>query len=195
MVSTTLEDAALGLTNFDLTEQGLLDIIEKRSPGHGKEILALYRRYDPGATPFLIQAQMLTDAGGRRAAYTMAQRKAALGAAPAYMYQWNWRTPAYDGKFGAVHGIDVSASFHSYRDGFFAGSTQGKKMADRLASCWAAFAKTGDPNNDHIPPWKPYDDAGRAVMIFDNDTRLDMNPRAGIRAYWDANPPPPGPRG
>ena len=195
MVSTTLEDAALGLTNFDLTEQGLLDIIEKRSPGHGKEILALYRRYDPGATPFLIQAQMLTDAGGRRAAYTMAQRKAALGSAPAYMYQWNWRTPAYDGKFGAVHGIDVSASFHSYRDGFFAGSTQGKKMADRLASCWAAFAKTGDPNNDHIPPWKPYDDAGRAVMIFDNDTRLDMNPRAGIRAWWDANPPPPGPRG
>jgi para-nitrobenzyl esterase len=195
MVSTTLEDAALGLTNFDLTEAGLLDILEKRVPGHGKELLAIYRRYDPGATPFLIQAQALTDAGGRRAAYTMAQRKAALGAAPAYMYQWNWRTPAYDGKFGAVHGIDVSASFHSYRDGFFAGSTQGKKMADRLASCWAAFAKTGDPNNDHIPPWKPYDDAGRAVMVFDNDTRLDMNPRAGIRAWWDANPPPPGPRG
>ena len=195
MVSTTLEDAALGLTNFNLTEEGLLDIIEKRSPGKGKEILALYRRYDPGATPFLIQAQVLTDAGGRRAAYTMATRKAALGAAPAYMYQWNWRTPAYDGKFGAVHGIDVSASFHSYRDGFFAGSTEGKKMADRLASCWAAFAKTGDPNNDHIPPWKPYDDAGRAVMIFDNDTRQDLNPRAGIRAWWDANPPPPGPRG
>jgi para-nitrobenzyl esterase len=195
MVSTTLEDAALGLTNFDLTEQGLLDIIERRSPGHGKEILALYRRYDPGATPFLIQAQVLTDAGGRRAAFAMAARKAAQGAAPAYMYQWNWRTPAYDGKFGAVHGIDVSASFHSYRDGFFAGSTQGRKMADRLASCWAAFAKTGDPNNDHIPPWKSYDDAGRAVMIFDNDTRLEMNPRAGIRAYWDANPPPPGPRG
>jgi len=195
IVSTTLEDAALGLTNFDLTEQGLLDIIEKRSPGHGKDILALYRQYDPGATPFLIQAQMLTDAGSRRAAFTMAARKAALGAAPAYMYQWNWRTPAYDGKFGAVHGIDVSASFHSYRDGFFAGSTQGKRMADRLASCWAGFAKTGDPNNAHVPPWKPYDDAGRAVMIFDNDTRLDMNPRAGIRAWWDANPPPPGPRG
>ena len=195
MVSTTLEDAALGLTNFNLTEEGLLDIIEKRSPGKGREILALYRRYDPGATPFLIQAQMLTDAGGRRAAFTMATRKAALGAAPAYMYQWNWRTPAYDGKFGAVHGIDVSASFHSYRDGFFAGSTEGKKMADRLASCWAAFAKTGDPNNAHIPPWKPYEDTQRAVMIFDNDTRQDLNPRAGIRAYWDANPPPPGPRG
>jgi para-nitrobenzyl esterase len=111
------------------------------------------------------------------------------------VYQWNWRTPAYDGQFGAVHGIDVSASFHSYRDGFFAGSTAGKKMADRLASTWAAFAKTGDPNNSHIPPWKPYSDAQRNVMLFDNDTRQEVGPRAEIRAWWDANPPAPGPRG
>ena len=137
----------------------------------------------------------MTDAGGRRAAYTLAARKAALGAAPAYVYQWNWRTPAYDGKFGAVHGIDVSASFHSYRDGFFSGSTPGKKMADRLASTWAAFAATGDPNNSHVPPWKPYDDKGRAVMVFDNDTRQDFNPRGEIRAWWDAHPPAPGARG
>jgi para-nitrobenzyl esterase len=195
IVSTTLEDAALGLTNFDLSEAGLQAILEKRVPGHGAELLALYRRYDPGASPFLIQAQALTDAGGRRSAYTLAARKAALGGAPAYVYQWNWRTPAYDGKFGAVHGIDVSASFHSYRDGFFAGSTSGKKMADRLASTWGAFVRTGDPNNGHIPPWKPYDDRGRAVMIFDDDTRQEMNPRAEIRAFWDAHPPAPGPRG
>jgi para-nitrobenzyl esterase len=195
IVSTTLEDAALGLTNFGLTEAGLVDLLDKRYHGHGKAIVALYRRYDPVATPFLIQAQVFTDAGFRRNAFLQAQRKAEAGGAPAYMYQWNWRTPAYDGKFGAVHGIDVSASFHSYRDGFFAGSTAGKKMADRLASVWSAFVRTGDPNNPHIPPWSPYDDARRAVMIFDDDTRQDLNPRAEIRAYWDANPPPPGPRG
>src|SRR6201995_3199929 len=195
IVSTTLEDAALGLTNFDLTEAGLTALFDQRFGGKGKELTALYRRYDPGASPFLIQAQALTDAGGRRAAYTLAARKAAQGAAPAYMYEWNWRTPAYDGKFGAVHGIDVSASFLSYRDGFFAGSTQGKVMADRLASSFAAFARTGDPNNSHIPPWKPYSDAQRNVMLFDNDTRQEVNPRAEIRAYWDANPPPPTARG
>jgi para-nitrobenzyl esterase len=195
IVSTCLEDAALGLTNFDLTEDGLRALLDRRTGGKGKELLAVYRRYDPGATPFLIQAQAFTDAGLRRSSYTLAQRKAELGAAPAYMYEWNWRTPAYDGKFGAVHGIDVSASFHSVRDGFLDGSTNGKKMADRLASAWAAFAATGDPNNSHIPPWKPYDDKGRAVMVFDNDTRQDFNPRAEIRAWWDAHPPAPGPRG
>ena len=105
------------------------------------------------------------------------------------MAQWNWRTPAYDGKFGAVHGIDVSASFHSARDGFFAGSTAGKRMADRFASAWGAFVRTGDPNNARLPPWQPYDDAKRAVMIFDEDTRVDLNPRGEIRAFGDANPP------
>jgi hypothetical protein len=85
-------------------------------------------------------------------------------------------------------GIDVSGSFHSYRDGFFNGSKSGKGMADRLASTWAAFARTGDPNNDHIPPWKPYDDKDRAVMIFNVETRQEFNPRGEIRAFWDAHP-------
>jgi para-nitrobenzyl esterase len=195
IVSTTLEDAALALTNWGMTEDQLKAFFEQRWPGKGKELHGLYRRYDPVATPYLIQAQALTDVGGRRAAYLMATRKAQAGAAPAYMYQWNWRTPAYDGKFGAIHGIDVSASFHSYRDGFFAGATDAKRMADRLASAWGAFVRTGDPNNEHLPLWEPYDDARRAVMIFDTDTRQDLNPRAGIRAFWDANPPPPGARG
>ncbi len=195
IISTTLEDAALSLTNFGLTEEGLKALFDQRFGGKGKDLLALYRKYDPSASPFLIQAQAFTDSGFRRSAFLQAERKAAAGGAPAYMYQWNWRTPAYDGKFGAVHGIDVSASFHSYRDGFFAGSTQGKAMADRLASVWGAFVRTGDPNNSHIPPWSPYSDARRAVMLFDNDTRQEINPRAEIRAYWDANAPAPGPRG
>ncbi|HEY8573795.1 carboxylesterase/lipase family protein [Phenylobacterium sp.] len=191
IVGTTLEDAALSLTNFDLTEDGLRALLEQRYPGKGRDLVGLYRKYDPIATPYLIQAQ----AGGRRSAYTLATRKSQAGGAPAYMFQWNWRTPAYDGKFGAVHGIDVSASFHSYRDGFFNGTLEGKRMADRFASAWSSFVRTGNPNNERLPPWQPYDDARRAVMIFDDDTRVDFNPRAEIRAWWDANPPAPGPRG
>jgi len=68
-------------------------------------------------------------------------------------------------------------------------------MADRLASTWAAFVRTGDPNNAHVPLWKPYDDGGRAVMVFNVETRQELNPRSEIRAFWDAHPPAPGPRG
>jgi len=111
IISTTLEDAALALTNFDLTEAGLKGIVEQRFPGKADEIIALYRKYEPQKTPFLVQAQIFTDSGARRAAVTQAERKAAQGKAPAYMYLWY---APLAGKFGAVHGLDVGAGVEKH---------------------------------------------------------------------------------
>ena len=189
IVSTCLEDMGIGAPDYDLDEAGLLSHLEQRFPKRGAEILALYRRRSPGARPFFIQAQAVTDATSRPVAETQALRKAALpGGAPAWMYEWDWRTPAYGGEFGAVHGGDIPASFHSYRDAFFAGGASGKLMADRLASAWVAFAKTGDPNCPILPHWPAFEPVHRATMIFDDDTRVEDDPRGEIRAYWEAHP-------
>lgn len=196
IISTTLEDAALSLTNFNLDEAGLKTILNQRFGDKADEILALYKRRYPQKSPFLIQAQMLTDSGFRRSAITQAERKAALGKAPAYMYLWCWESPGYGGKFGAVHGIDVAASFHNVRDTIMGvGSPGGKVMCDRLASAWVAFAKTGDPNNAQIPQWPAYDATTRATMVFDTDTRVEHDPRGEIRKFWAQTPPPASPRG
>ena len=112
IISTTLEDAALRLTNFDLDQAGLRALLDQHYPGKTDAILALYSDASAHKTPFLVQAQILTDAGARKNAITQAEHKAASGPAPVYMYRWDWATPAYDGKFGAVHGHDVDASFH-----------------------------------------------------------------------------------
>jgi para-nitrobenzyl esterase len=187
IISTTLEDAALRLTNFNLDEAGLKTIFNQQYGEQGDQLLALYRRHYPQKSPYLIQAQAFTDAAGRRAAITQAERKAALKRAPVYMYIWAWESPGFGGKFGAVHGIDVGASFHQVRDAILGGgSAQGKVMCDRLASAWVAFAKTGDPNNPQLPPWAAYDETMRATMIFDTDTRVENDPRAEIRKFWAA---------
>jgi para-nitrobenzyl esterase len=196
VISTTLEDAALGLTNFNLDEAGLKEILRKRFEGKGDEIYALYRKHNPKKSPFLIQAQVLTDAGGRRSAITQAERKAALGKASAYMYLWSWESPGFGGKFGAVHGIDVSASFYSYRDGIGGtGSPQQLTLWNKFASGWVALAKTGNPNNPNLPEWRGYDAATRATMVFDNDPRVENDPRSEIRKFWEQMPRPAGPRG
>jgi para-nitrobenzyl esterase len=193
IISTTLEDAALRLTNFNLDEGGLKTILNQRYGDKEGEILALYRQRYPQKSPYLIQAQVFTDAGFRRSAITQAERKAALGKAPVYMYLWNWESPGFGGKFGAVHGIDVAASFHGVRDTIMGvGSHEGKVMCDRLASAWVAFAKTSDPNNPHIPRWLSYDSATRATMVFDTDTRVENDPRGEIRKFWEQMPPPNG---
>jgi len=185
IISTTLEDAALRLTNFDLDEAGLEALLAKTYPGKADEILALYRGAAPAKSPFLIQAQVLTDAGARKNAITQAEHKAALGPAATYMYLWEWATPAYDGKFGAVHGHDVDASFHIARSSICgSGRVAGLRMCDRLAGAWVAFATTGDPSHEGIGRWPAYDATTRATMVFNDDTRVENNPRAAMRRYW-----------
>jgi para-nitrobenzyl esterase len=190
IVSTTLEDAALALTNFTLTEAELKTLIDKRYKDKGTEMLAMYRKYYPEKPPYLIQAMLFTDAGFRRSAIKQAELKAAQGNGAIYMYQWEWPTPAFGGRYGAVHGLDVSGSFREAREG-----NDMARVADQLSSSWVAFAKTGDPNNSRIPPWPGFDAKTRATMIFGTPTQMENDPRSEIRNFWDHMALPAGPLG
>jgi para-nitrobenzyl esterase len=189
IISTTLEDAALRLTNWDLNDAELTALLNERYNGKASEILAMYRPVASGKTPYLIQAQVFTDSQTRLRAITQAERKAAQGGAGVWMYVWEWSTPGFDGKLGAVHGHDVDASFNLYRNGICgSGQKAGRLMCTRLASAWVAFAKTGNPDNEHIPHWPAYDATARATMVFDTNTRVVNDPRAAIRQYWSRQP-------
>jgi para-nitrobenzyl esterase len=195
IISTTKHDAALRLTNFDLDEAGLARLFNQRFGAKGGEILAAYRSENPRQSPYLTQAEAFTDAT-RGNSQLQAERKAALGRAPAYMYVWDWATPAYDGKFGAVHGHDVEASFHLSRNAIGgAGMKEGRLMSDRLAATWVAFAASGDPNNPLIPHWPAYDARRRATMRFDVDMQVTDDYRGQyVRMIAEAVPSTPAPR-
>jgi para-nitrobenzyl esterase len=190
IVSTTLEDAALALSNFTLSEADLKVLLDKRYKDKGADIIAMYRKYYPEKSPYLIQAMIFTDAGFRRSAIKQAELKAAQGKGAIYMYQWEWPTPAFGGRYGAVHGLDVSGSFREARDG-----NDMARVADQLSSSWVAFAKTGNPNNSRIPQWPTFDEKTRATLIFGTPTHLENDPRSEIRNYWDHQAPPSGPLG
>jgi para-nitrobenzyl esterase len=187
IVSTTLEDAALGLTNFTLGEAELKALIDKRYKDKGADILAMYRKYYPEKSPYLIQAMLFTDSGFRRSAIKQAELKAAQGKGAIYMYQWDWPTPSFGGRYGAVHGLDVSGSFREARDG-----NDMARVADQLSSSWVAFAKTGNPSNSRIPPWPTFDAKTRATMVFGTPTQMENDPRGEIRGFWAQMPPPAG---
>ena len=189
IISTTLEDAALRLTNFDLTEEGLRGMMNQRYGAKAEPMLALYRNRYPHKSPYLIQAQIDTDAGGRRSAILQAERKALQGKAPAYMYLWAFPSDGFGGKFGAVHGTDVSATFNSYRDGIGGtGSEEQRALWARFATSWVAMAKNANPNHPKIPNWPAYDANTRATMIFDREVRVENDPRGEIRRFWAEMP-------
>ena len=191
IVSTTLDDAGLFFDQFDLDEEGLRCLLVARHGEAAETLLQLYRGRWPRKSPFLLQAQMVTDAGFRRFAYAQAERKAAQGRAPVYVYQWDWATPAFDGRFGAAHGADVSASFGNVRDAMVgAGCGAGPDLCEALSSAWIAFAKTGDPNTAPLPRWPAFNLNERATMIFDDEIRVTNDPNADIRAFWNTMPAP-----
>ncbi|HEY6271444.1 MAG TPA: carboxylesterase/lipase family protein [Terriglobales bacterium] len=198
IISTTLDEAALALTNFDLDEAGLKSIVTRTlgdKAGQSDRVLGLYRKAYPTASPYLIQARIVTDRGFRANAYKQAERKSALGKAPAYFYLFTWPCPGYNGKFGAVHGTDVQLVFHAYRGAIGGGGTEAKALADKMAAMWVAFAKTGDPNTAAIPHWPSYDAQTRATMVFDTNTRVESDPRRDFRLLWEELGTPPGPLG
>jgi para-nitrobenzyl esterase len=183
IVSTTLEDAGLVLTQFTLTEEQLAATLNERFKGRGTQMLSLYRQHYPNKTPYQLLAMILTDGGFRRSALRQAQLKAEQGTAPVYMYQWDWPSPAFGGRYGAAHGLDVGASFREARDG-----NDMTRLAHELSSAWVAFARTGNPNTDALPSWPAYDTAARATMVFDTPTRVVRDPRSELRQLWEQMP-------
>jgi para-nitrobenzyl esterase len=62
---------------------------------------------------------------------------------------------------------------------------QGKLLAHRLGSSFAALAKTGNPNNSTIPKWNAYNSLQRPVMIFGAQTYSVNDPAGELRRLWD----------
>ena len=190
IVSTTLDDAGLFFDRFAMTEDELGKTLLASYGAEGATLKQVYREYFPDKSPYLLHAQIVTDAGFRRFAHAQAQSRSARNGAGVYAYLWEWPCPAFDGKFGAAHAMDVSASMHNERDAILgSGSADARRMCDTLASTWLAFARTGDPNNPHIPEWPRFDSLQRATLVFDRYTRVDHDPHGALRRLWLDRPP------
>jgi para-nitrobenzyl esterase len=190
LISTTLDDAGLFFDRFSMAEA---DLSSALSASYGDKAAALestYRAHFPIKTPYLLHAQIITDAGFRRFAHAQAEAKSARRRAAVYTYLWQWTCPAFDGKFGAAHAMDVAASMHNDRDAILgSGSSDALRMCDTLASALLAFARRGDPNNAQIPSWLPFDASQRSTMVFDRDTRIERDPHGTMRRLWLGMPP------
>jgi para-nitrobenzyl esterase len=186
IIGYTLDDAALSMTNFELTEEGLKTQLKTQLGANADRVYKLYRDAFPKVTPYLIQARIATDRRFRRSAIRQAELKAAQGPGATYFYTWEWPVPAFDGKFGAVHGVDVGAAVHDFRGSINgSGSKDGKALVERFAAVWTGFAKTGVPKSMLTPDWPAYNSTTRATMVFDVNTRVVNDHRREFRLLWD----------
>lgn len=184
IVSSVLDERSYRMGDFAMDEAGLLAFAKERLGERAAEAVAAYRAEDPDAKPFLLAARMDSDLTFRKGAFAQAELKARQGGAPVWTYLWTEPSPAVDGRFGAVHGIDVAPSLYNTRGALNGSSPAANELAAAIAGSWAAFAANGDPNNERVPEWKPYSAPQRTTMIFDQDLRVEDDPRAEFRKYW-----------
>jgi para-nitrobenzyl esterase len=185
IVGTCLEDASYNINATVANDADVIAWVDTQAAGKGAEVVAAYRQLYPHKTPFLLRGMIATDRGGRRNAVTMAERKAAQGTAPVFMYRWDWPAPAGGGRWGATHGTDLSPSFANPTTPMSMNTAEAQVLSRRIGSAFIAFAKTGRPDNPEMPRWPAYDAAERAVMIFDVHTRVERDPDRDLRLLWN----------
>jgi para-nitrobenzyl esterase len=186
LVGSTKDDMTMMMLGMpwygSLDEDGLRKIAQGNFGVRGDAILAAYRAERPSASPSEIASSFVTDRIMWMGAGQWAERRADSGCASAYVYRFDFETPALGGVLGATHGGDIPFAMNNYGSSSMAGDRpENPEMAALMSETFVRFAATGNPNNAAIPSWEPYRADSRATMIFDLPPRAEIDPRSEVR--------------
>jgi para-nitrobenzyl esterase len=145
-------------------------------------VVATYRERYPKASLFALSLYMNDDAypgsGG-----SVAQTRNKFGKAPTYVYRWDYETPVmnllapHTGEIPFVfdHAEEMPENVGPMND-------EMRVLATQISSAWVAFAGTGNPNHKGLPQWPPYTAENKAVMIWNEPSRVEIDPGAELRS-------------
>ena len=141
-------------------------------------LIGLFRRTDPSRSNTLVYQLISSEYWMRSGVLVQAERKAALSRAKVYVYQFNRLSPARGGILNSPHGSEIPFAFANIDKAPEISGTGPVQdgLVDQMSAAWTAFARTGDPNVEQLPYWPAYDGGERAVMVFDNQTRVELDP-------------------
>ncbi|HZT31967.1 MAG TPA: carboxylesterase family protein [Bryobacteraceae bacterium] len=191
LIGTCLNEMVNGTDNPEretLTESELLKRVNARYREKGGDIVAAYRKEYPKASPFVVWGA-ISAAGMRRNAITQAERKAAQGAAPAYMYLYAWNTPMLGGQIGTFHSSEITFAFDnaSLCTHYSGGGPDALALSTKMGEAWAGFARHGKPGHGGLPPWPEYTGKTRATMVFNTPCEVRNDPEGeGLRLIRQA---------
>jgi para-nitrobenzyl esterase len=164
-----------------LDEAGLLENTKRLLGEAAETVIANYRRRYPKATPYELSTNISGDAGAM-SSIRLAERRAALGKAPTYLYIWAWETPVMG--LRAPHTLEIPFIFnHIDVSESMVGpvNSEMRRLEAASAGAWATLARTGNPNHKGLPNWPAYTPEKRPVMIFDTPCRVENNPTGEVR--------------
>jgi len=189
IVGCNRDEALLGLSGDPrrrrLTEEELRQRLAPTLGEHVDRIISVYQKTRPEATPWDLLVGIQSE-GARRSSILLAERKAAGGSAPVYMYLFTWQSDYKGYLLKASHAMELSFVFDNIDSMPLTGERPDKyELAAQMSETWIAFARNGDPNHPAIPKWLPYTVKNRQTLIFDAPCRIEVDPYRKELDAWE----------
>jgi para-nitrobenzyl esterase len=192
LCGTTLEEMRLfTLLDNELTSGGEDVVVTRAAAAFGEratEVVSSYRDGRPDASVTDVFVAMATDLVFRIPAIRLLERQSAVSP-DCWSYLFTMRSTSFGGGLGSCHVLDIPFVFDNLeRPGvsLFTGDPPGaQQLATQMHRAWIAFARSGNPNHDGLPPWPRYEAGQRATMELGETCQLIDDPMGAERALWD----------
>jgi para-nitrobenzyl esterase len=145
------------------------------------EVVGLYRKSLGEGSDAQVRNALETDRSFRIPAIRLAEAQVANGA-PTWMYRFDWPTPAFDGRLGACHILEIPFMFDNLEApgaNYYTGGVAPQELATKMHAAWVNFAKDGDPG------WTQYDMNNRPTMVFNEESSVEDDPGGDTRLLWE----------
>ena len=155
-----------------------------------RDLIADYGTRRDGASERDLYNYISSDHMYRRNAIEAAERKSKQGGAPAWLYEFTWKTPVLGGMLMTPHTLCIPFVFGNVEIAkeFVGVGPEQTELMGTVMDTWLAFVRTGNPNNPRLPHWQPYDAVDRTTMIFDNECAPAKDPKLEDRLKINSCP-------
>jgi para-nitrobenzyl esterase len=174
MTLFSLNDAAAFSLDDRAMQGRVKDLLGDQSPG----IIDLYLKLNPGASPSDIYFLIASDYRYGAPTMKVAERRAALGKGPVYLYYFTWETPVQGGRLKSPHTMEIPFAFDNVKISarLTGGGADAMALADKVSDTWIAFARAGNPNTPKLPRWPAFNVKDRATMVINNVSKVVNDP-------------------
>ncbi|WP_413379336.1 carboxylesterase family protein [Paenibacillus taichungensis] len=160
--------------------------VRKRFGDKADEVLELYRS-DSDNESKQAQVDLSTDKLFTWQMHTWAQLQSTTGKSNVYYYIFDKGQPG-PSRFetlGAYHSGEIVYAYNNLDKVNLPYTPEDYELADRMSSYWVNFAKSGDPNDDKLPFWAPYDAETDQVMTLGTKLGMIEMPRRTYMNFFD----------
>ncbi|BBF99809.1 MULTISPECIES: carboxylesterase/lipase family protein [Pseudonocardia] len=175
LIGHNLEEARLFLSGF--AENGLRTRLAARLMARRYRLGAGLRGYPRTGSDLDLLCDVLTDAVYRIPALRLAETHGR-----SHLYRFGWRSPAWDGRLGAAHAVELPFVFdsldHPDWHGLL-GDERPRELAREMHAAWVSFIRSGDPG------WPAYETEHRREREFAGAGRVVTDADRARRIAWD----------